>query len=171
MHLSPDLSVWRWVDRVSVTDARLREKTLNSVIVCLCVSARYWPPFYKVLRKKTVIPCAIYEPIRLVKKKRVKKKKKEGEWTSSFQAPRYDTKLMTCSCQEIHWTLSREQMLTVALTEKGWASALHMVQAPAILVKLLGIMWSTEGCFLPNMAKSHLLTLSAQPLSSRPHTC
>lgn len=38
-----------------------------------------------------------------------KESQKKGEWTSSFQAPRYDTKLMTCSCQEIHWTLSREQ--------------------------------------------------------------
>lgn len=70
-----------------------------------------------------------------------------------------DITLMASSSEEICLTHSLRN--TKELTERGWAIVPHIAQDPASSPTFLKIMWSAEGCSIPDTVKKPLLTLLA----------
>ena len=74
---------------------------------------------------------------------------------------------MTCSCQNVH--SQEETHAPYSSYSVDVAVARLIIQESDFSVKFLGIMWSTDICFLPKQL-SHLLHCQHQLLSIRPHT-
>lgn len=79
-----------------------------------------------------------------------------SELRPSFCRCTDDGTLMAPSEQEICLTHSLRN--TKELTERGWAVVPRVAQDPASSLTFLKIMWSAEGCSIPDTVKNPLLT-------------
>lgn len=79
------------------------------------------------------------------------------ELCPSFCRSADDITLMASSSEETCLTHSLRNRKE--LTERGWAIAPHVAQDPASSLTFLKIVWSAEGCFIPDTVKKLLLTL------------